>query len=424
MNRNANGGISGGIVFDLGVSVLTDVAVRKAAPKESPYKLSDSQGLYLLVKPNGTKLWRLKYRFGGKEKALSFGAYPEVSLINARRARESAREELRNGQDPSLTRQQKRAEAVRTDNQFRTVALAWIAAHGKQWTPQHRSEVQSTLERFAFPKIGGLSLDAITPPIALDVVHSIEKRQAGETARRVRQRMGAIFAYGIACGLGTSNPADQIKGALAPLRKGQQPAIIHLEPLRRMMRRIEHTPSHPITQLALRFLALTSVRSGEVRGMLWTELEDDMWVIPPERMKMRREHVVPLSTQARAIIQIIRPLTGRGPLVFPNARWAHKPMSENAMGYLINRAGYAGQHVPHGFRASFSSIMNERRPEDRAIIDLMLAHVPKDAVEAAYNRAQHMERRKQISQDWADLLLKDAMPSRDLLQTVRRSASY
>ncbi|MBS1087309.1 integrase arm-type DNA-binding domain-containing protein [Gluconobacter sphaericus] len=396
--------------------MLTDVAVRKAAPKESPYKLSDAQGLYLLVKPNGTKLWRLKYRFGGKEKALSFGAYPEVSLINARRARESAREELRNGQDPSLTRQQKRAEAVRTDNQFRTVALAWIAAHGKQWTPQHRSEVQSTLERFVFPKIGSLPLDAITPPIALDVVHCIEKKQAGETARRVRQRMGAIFAYGIACGLGTSNPAEQIKGALAPLQKGQQPAIIHLEPLRRMMRRIEHTPSHPVTQLALRFLALTAVRSGEVRGMLWTELEDDVWIIPSERMKMRREHIVPLSTQARAIIEIIRPLTGRGPLVFPNARWAHKPMSENAMGYLISRAGYAGQHVPHGFRASFSSIMNERRPEDRVIIDLMLAHVPKDAVEAAYNRAQHIDRRKQISQEWADLLLKDAMPSRDLLQ--------
>ena len=188
MNRNANGGISGGIVFDLGVSVLTDVAVRKAAPKESPYKLSDSQGLYLLVKPNGTKLWRLKYRFGGKEKALSFGAYPEVSLINARRARESAREELRNGQDPSLTRQQKRAEAVRTDNQFRTVALAWIAAHGKQWTPQHRSEVQSTLERFAFPKIGGLSLDAITPPIALDVVHSIERSEERRGGKEGRSR--------------------------------------------------------------------------------------------------------------------------------------------------------------------------------------------------------------------------------------------
>lgn len=138
-----------------------------------------------------------------------------------------------------------------------------------------------------------------------------------------------------------------------------------------MMRRVEHTPSHPITQLALRFLALTAVRSGEVRGMLWTELEDDVWVIPSERMKMRREHVVPLSTQARAVLEIIRPLTGRGPLVFPNTRWAHKPMSENALGYLINRAGYAGQHVPHGFRSSFSSIMNERRPEDRAIIDLL-----------------------------------------------------
>ncbi|WP_035730434.1 tyrosine-type recombinase/integrase, partial [Gluconobacter thailandicus] len=312
--------------------MLTDVAVRKAAPKESQYKLSDAQGLYLLVKPNGTKLWRLKYRFGGKEKTLSFGSYPEVSLINARRARESARDELRNGQDPSLTRQQKRAEAVRTDNQFKTVAMAWITAQGKIWTPQHRSEVTSTLQRFAFPKIGSMALDAITPPIALEVVRSIEKAQAGETARRVRQRMSAIFTFGIACGLGASNPAEHIKGAMAPLIKGRQPAIVHIGPLSRMLRQVEHTPSHPVTQLALRFLVLTAVRSGEVRGMLWDEIHGDMWIVPAERMKMKREHIVPLSAQARAVLEVIRPLTGRGPLVFPNARWAHKPMSENALG--------------------------------------------------------------------------------------------
>ncbi|WP_215767533.1 tyrosine-type recombinase/integrase [Gluconobacter cerinus] len=185
----------------------TDIAIRKSQPRESQYKLSDAQGLYLLVRPNGAKLWRLKYRFAGKEKTLSFGSYTDVSLLNARKAKEVAREELRNGQDPALTRQQKRAEAVRTDNQLKAVAMAWIAAHGKQWTPQHRSEVQSTLGRFAFPKIGSLALDAITAPIALDVVNSsIEKKQAGETARRVRQRMGAIFSYGIACGLGTLKP--------------------------------------------------------------------------------------------------------------------------------------------------------------------------------------------------------------------------
>ena len=146
--------------------MLTDIAIRKSQSRESQYKLSDTRGLYLRVRPNGAKLWRLKYRFGGKEKTLSFGAYPEVSLLNAGKAKEVAREELRNGLDPTLTRQQKRGEAVRTDNQFKTVAMAWISAHGKQWTPQHRSEVQSTLERFAFPKIGSLVLEAITAPIA------------------------------------------------------------------------------------------------------------------------------------------------------------------------------------------------------------------------------------------------------------------
>lgn len=400
--------------------MLTDAAVRRTAPQEKPFKLSDSLGLFILIQPNGSRLWRMKYRYGGKEKLLSFGAYPEVSLSAARRARDDAREELRAGRDPSLTKKQRRAAAARTDNLLRTVGEAWIQTHGAHWSERHRHDVADSLQRLVWPKLGGIALDDVTPPMVLDVIQAIERGRAKETARRVRQRLSAIFGYGIAAGLGKHDPAAPIKGALAPLVKGQQPAIIELEPLREMLQRAEAIPSHPTTVLAMRFLALTSVRPGEVRAMPWHEIDSDIWHIPKERMKMRLAHDVPLSRQALEVLDAMRALTGRGPLVFPNARWAHRPMSENAIGYLLNRAGYAGRHVPHGFRASFSSIMNERRPDDRAVIDLMLAHVSKNNVEAAYNRARHMERRREIAQEWADILLDGFMPAGELLIRARR----
>ncbi|KXV74207.1 integrase, partial [Acetobacter malorum] len=185
---------------------------------------------------------------------------------------------------------------------------------------------------------------------------------------------------------------------------------------------VEAIPAHPVTLLAMRFLALTVVRPGEVHAMAWHELSEDrsLWIIPAERMKMRREHCVPLSLQAQDILRTVSVLTGKGPLVFPNARWAHRPMSENALSYLLQRAGYAGRQVPHGFRASFSSIMNEQFPGERMVIDMMLAHMNKDRVEAAYNRAQHMERRRQLAQIWADMLMKDQPDAMTLLRHRKR----
>ncbi|WP_346771134.1 tyrosine-type recombinase/integrase [Commensalibacter nepenthis] len=183
---------------------------------------------------------------------------------------------------------------------------------------------------------------------------------------------------------------------------------------------VDRTPAHPVTKLALRFLSLTAVRPNEVRGMSWEEIKGDVWVIPAERMKMRKEHQVPLSRQAIEVLEVVKVFTGHGGLVFPNSRTIMKPMSENAMGYLLNRAGYKGIHVPHGFRASFSGIMNEKYPNDRNIIDLMLAHAPTNTVEAAYNRAEHLDRRKILSQIWADLLFDGAMSSQDLLLLARR----
>lgn len=399
--------------------MLTDVAARKAKGAEKPYKLSDSQGLFLYVQPNGSRLWRMKYRFGGKERLLSFGKYPEVTLSSARQARDDARAELREGRDPSLTRKQRRAKAYKTDDHFRRVSEEWLEHNKSRWVKKHCADVRGSLERHVWPSLGAIPLNSITPPMLLEVLRTIEKTSANETAHRVRQRISAIFDYGIANGLATSNPAPQLKSLLSPVQKGKQPAITDLSRLRHMLNAIENFPAHPVTLLAMRFLALTAVRSNEVRGMRWDEVTGHIWKIPENRMKMRRDHVVPLPSQARAILEVIKPLTGKSPFVFPSVRWSHKPMSENTLSALIKRAGYEGQHVPHGFRSSFSTIMNERRPEDRSTIDMMLAHAPKNSVEAAYNRAQHLEKRQEIAQEWANLLLRDAKPTSAILQ-VRR----
>ncbi|BCI65674.1 integrase [Acetobacter aceti NBRC 14818] len=402
--------------------MLTDVQLRRLAPREKPYKLADTGGLFILVQKNGSRLWRMKYRFGGREKLLAFGAYPEVTLAAARDARDQARAELRAGRDPSLTRRQRQAQARRTDRQLQHVGEMWIQTQSARWTPRHSEDVRTSLQRLIWPHLGHIDLDDITAPMVLEAIRKIEAGRAKETARRIRQRLSAIFLFGIAHGLGSHDPAAVIKGALAPLKKGRQPALIDLDALRQLFQDVEAIPAHPVTLLAMRFLALTAVRPGEVHAMAWHEVSADRttWVIPAERMKMRREHVVPLSRQARDILDAVSTLTGRGPLVFPNARWAHRPMSENALGYLLQRAGYAGRQVPHGFRASFSSIMNEHYPQDRAVIDLMLAHSNQNRVEAAYNRALHMERRQELAQIWADLLMSDAADAVTLLQHRKR----
>lgn len=402
--------------------MLTDVQLRRLTPCEKPYKLSDTGGLFIFVQSSGSRLWRMKYRFGGKEKLLSFGAYPEVTLAAAREARDQARAEIRAGRDPSLTRRQRQAEAKRVDKQLRYVGEKWMEAQSARWTARHAEDVRTSLERLAWPDLGHIDLDDIPAPMVLETIKKIEAGRAKETARRVRQRLSAIFLFGMAHGLGTHDPASVIKGALAPLKKGRQPAIVDLEELRHLFHEVEAIPAHPVTLLAMRFLALTVVRPGEVHAMAWHELSEDrsLWIIPAERMKMRREHCVPLSLQAQDILRTVSVLTGKGSLVFPNARWAHRPMSENALSYLLQRAGYAGRQVPHGFRASFSSIMNEQFPGERMVIDMMLAHMNKDRVEAAYNRAQYMERRRQLAQTWADMLMKDQPDAMTLLRHRKR----
>jgi integrase len=261
--------------------------------------------------------------------------------------------------------------------------------------------------------------------VCLSCMRSIERRGAPETARRVRQRISAVFVYAIATGRADADPAAIVKGAMAKPKRSNLPAVTNLDGLRAVLQAAEAIPAHPGTRLALRFIALVACRNSEIRGMKRSEFEgldgpEPVWCIPKERMKADREHLFPLAHQSVEVVKLATSLIGRGELIFPSVRHAHRPMSENALGYLLNRAGYHGKHVPHGFRAAFSSIMNERYPEYRSVIDLMLAHVNKDKTEAAYNRALHLPLSLRLAQEWADALLEGMPPATSLLSLAWR----
>lgn len=413
--------------------MLTDTRIRKEKPRDKPFKIADGGGLFLYVSPSGGKLWRFRYTFGGKEKLLSIGPYPDISLLDARGERDGAKGMLRAGKDPSATKKLRKLAGVNAaDTSFESLSREWFELSKSQWVTRHADDVINSLEKEIFPVLGKVQIKDITASDVIAVLRPIEGRGAKDTARRIRQRMSSVFVYAISTGRGEADPAATVQKAMAPLKKGRQPAITDLAKAREMMARVEAEVAHPVTKLAIRILALTAVRPGTLAGTPWFEwaniADEPLWQIPAERMKLRlhykddeaRDHLAPLSRQAVEAIEALRQISGRGPLAFPNARHAHKPMSENAMGYLLNRAGYHGHHVPHGFRATFSSVMNERFPADAARIDLMLAHVPKDKVEGAYNRALHLDRRRQLAQEWADLISADLVPAADLLLGRRR----
>lgn len=418
--------------------MLTDAKLKAARPRDKAYKLTDSEQLYLFVTPAGGRHWRMNYAYAAKQKTLTFGPYPAITLVEARRKRDAVKALLRDGRDPTVERRvATKARAAADLNTFEKVARRWHAVNVPRWSPHHATDVIASLERDAFPAVGDLPIATIRAPKVLELLTAIEDRAAVETAKRIRQRMSAVFVWAIAAGIAETDPAAIVRGALKPLPpKGRQPAITDLAGVRQVLIDAEATPSHVVTKLALRFLALTAVRPGELRGARWDELAgidwtapdratpQALWRIPAARMKgelarkaeQNGDHLVPLSGQAVELLRVLRPITGRGPLLFPNARHAHRPMSENAIGYLLNRAGYHHRHVPHGWRAAFSTIMNERARDhgqagDRAVIDLMLAHVPKDKVESAYNRAAFMPRRRELAQEWADVLLEGFWPA-------------
>jgi integrase len=416
--------------------VLTDAKCKAAKAKAIDYKLVDSNQLFLHVTKAGGRHWRMNYTYGknaaGKpaQKTLTFGPYPTLTLLDARARRDEAKLLLRQGVDPAVQRRvAAKSRSAHNANTFELISRRWHELRHPTWSTVHSSDVLRSLERDVFPEIGKMPITSIESPKLLEMLNGIEQRGAIETAHRIRQRVSDIFVYAIAAGVAKADPAASLGKALRKQpRSKKQPSIIdgirehdgQIAAVRRMLVECDAERCRASTKFALRLLALTAVRPNEIQNARWAEIEDldgplPLWRIPASRMKgdldrkeeEHGEHLVPLSTHAVATIKALRPLTSGYDLMFPSERHVHRPISENTLRALLIRAGYYQRHVPHGFRAAFSTIMNQhpdRQEGDRAVIDLMLAHVPKDKVEGAYNRAAYLPRRHEIAQTWSDVL--------------------
>lgn len=392
--------------------MLTPAAVKAAQPMVRAYKLFDTNGLFLFVAPSGLKSWRVKYRLKGKEKLATLGQYPALSLPEARAQRDGLKKRIKGGGE---------AAQIRKPMTFGELARAWHEDRKARWSEQHAADVLSNLERDAFPILGEIPLSVIDEPMVLEVIGAVEGRGRLATAKRFRQRISSIFSFGIARKHCAADPAAILVRELQPARPVRaHPALLTTEACRRLLADCETIAARPLVRLASRYLALTAVRLNAVRGMQWGEIDLDAaeWRVPAARMKLAKvkkadaayDHIVPLSAQALQVLHKVLQEIGHDArsslppadrLVFARAG---APIGEGAIRQLYIDAGYGGRHVPHGWRASFSTILNESMPEASAIIEQALAHTPKDKVKAAYDRADHMARRRVLFDRWGSLL--------------------
>ena len=403
---------------------LTDKAIRAGKHGDKAVRLFDGGGLYLELAPNGGKWWRLKYRFAGKEKRLSLGVYPHVALKQARERRDDAKRLLANGIDPSEQRKAHKAIVTeRAANSFEAVAREWFAAFSPKWVKGHSDKILRRLERNIFPSLGGRPIADITSRDLLGVLRKVESRGALETAHRTKQNCSQVFRYAVATGRAERDPTIELRGALKPSRERHHPSITDPKGIGALLRAIDGYDGSLVTKCALRLAPLVFVRPGELRRAEWTEFNLDKaeWRIPPERMKMRELHIVPLSSQAIEVMEELQPLTGRGKLVFPGARTNGRPMSENTVNAALRRLGYSkDQMTGHGFRSMASTHLNEQGWH-RDAIERQLAHAERDGVRAAYNFAEHLPERRRMMQAWADYL--DAMKAGAKVTTIKRAAA-
>ena len=388
---------------------LNDVAVRKAKPEAKPRKLTDGGGLYVMIHPNGGKYWQLAYRFAGKQKTLALGVYPDVSLADARERRDQARKLLANGNDPSAVKQaQKRQAKIAAANTFEAVAREWVENRANDWTEGHKALTLRTLEQDAFPSLGRRPIAEITPAELLATVRAIEKRGALEIASRVLQRCSSVFRYSIATSRCNGNPATELRGALKSPKRTHY-TTIEKGGFPQLLRDIDGYQGSPLTTYALQLMALTFTRTSELIEAEWREIDLDKaeWLIPAERMKMRRPHVVPLSQQAVAVFREAAELSGDRQYVFPNRNDPTGPASKAIILRALGRMGYTGKMTGHGFRSAASTMLNEHKSKwgiHRDVIELQLAHVEKNASRAAYNFAEYLDERRAMMQQWADYL--------------------
>jgi len=386
---------------------LTDTAIRNAKPAAKPYRISDGGGMYLEISPTGGKLWRLKYRFGGKEKRLALGVYPDVSLARARERRHEARKLLAEGVDPGQERKAAKAAAGAQGDTFELLAREWHQLFLSSWSLDHAAKILTSLEKNAFPWIGHRPIRELLPPEILSVARRVEARGAVETAHRLVGTIGMVFRYAVAAGRADSDPTRDLRGALAPVNAANYPTITDPGELGALLRAINTYSGGYAVRAALRILPYVFVRPGELRGMTWAELQLDgpepLWTIPAERMKLRRPHLVPLASQVVDILRDLQPVSGAGAVVFPGNRSRNKPYSETTLRAALDRLGYGSDViVPHGFRGTASTLLNEMNYDDDWI-EAQLAHlVP--GVRGDYNHAVYLPDRRRMLQAWADYL--------------------
>ena len=376
-----------------------------AKPKEKAYKLADGGGLYLLVKPGGGEYWRLKYRVAGKEKLLALGVYPEVTLADAPAKLEEAKRGISGGIDlMEVKREEKIARETQLNNTFKDIALEWHSSKLKKWSAGYASDILEAFNKDVFPYIGKKPIAEIKPLELLNVLRRIEGRGATEKAKKVRQRCGEVFRYAIVTGRAEYNPAPDLTSAMQGHESNHYPFLTAKE-LPDFFKALSSYSGSALVVMAARLLIITGLRTGELRGALWDEIDFNkaIWEIPASRMKMRRPHIVPLSEQALSLIGKIREITGNYPLMFPGRNDPRKTMSEASINQVFKRIGYAGRVTGHGFRHTMSTILHEQG-YNTAWIETQLAHVDKNSIRGTYNHAQYLDGRREMLQWYADYM--------------------
>ncbi|MBJ2707727.1 tyrosine-type recombinase/integrase [Salmonella enterica subsp. enterica serovar Newport] len=379
--------------------------VETAKPKDKPYKLADGGGMYLEVFPNGTKSWRMKYRIAGKEKRVVFGVYPTITLADARSKRDDAKKLLVNGVDPSaFKKESKLAQIEEVKNTFQQIALEWHNMKVKKWSAGYASDILEAFNKDVFPFIGQRPVADIKLLELLNVLKKMEERGATEKAKKVRQRCGEVFRYAIVTGRAEYNPAPDLTSAMQGHESKHYP-FLTIEELPAFFKALAGYSGSELVVLAARLMIITGVRTGELRGALWSEIYTDkgLWEISAERMKMRRPHIVPLSVQALEIIEKIRAMTGNFHLMFPGRNDPSKTMSEASINQVFKRIGYTGRVTGHGFRHTMSTVLHEQG-YNTAWIETQLAHLDKNAIRGTYNHAQYLDGRREMLQWYADYM--------------------
>jgi len=395
---------------------LTELSIKQAKPKKKQYKLTDGEGMYLRVYPNGSKYWQLQFWFEGKQKILSFGVWPEISLKEARDKRFVAKKIIKEGINPIEEKKEilkshnfiQEEEKLRETTTFNMVAKEWFSRQSLQWTERHTRGVLSSLNMHVYPDLGEMPISSILKQDIISTLRKLEAEGKNETCYRIRQKIEAIFSYAEVEGHCTGNPAKGLQQILTkPQPKSQNSLPISALPefLEKM---IADKAAIPTTVLAMKFIILTFVRTQELRFADWKEFVIDssepLWVIPADRMKMRKIHHVPLSRQAVNILNEMQKYSGKEGYVFPQYYNSKKAMSENTLLYFSNRLGYSGRHTIHGFRSVASTVLNESRKWHPDVIERQLAHQESNKVRKAYNRAEHLDERRKMMEWWSDYI--------------------